>query len=366
MRLQHLSPLLTIFLYLRPRHGGGAAAETLSATYSAYFSFLTAPACYMDPVFEFACTSSDGTLVIKELKLLSDRGPPYTCVYGPQLVKCTVARLTGSFSTGFEGGLYTAEFECRGGTVGSLAAAAESSVTDAACGPGVTQQVYQNSTLKVYDWQKAKLIDSTSCEAGSLEQGQQSGLDFFQCGAAAYCTGGAVAGCSLVSVLASPRAVFNSFSIPAGAVRQTNSSRDAVVGTVVVVGLLLVVVAAAIGLGVFCCCCKKKQTRADGGHTAPKPHRSGDDDVAAAAPATTTSVTAGYSTSAASLSTRMVTNTIDPIPLHQSNVAMPPVDDDVANVELMFAPAAQLNYKDQMRSHQLEHVPVAEAVPLDP
>jgi hypothetical protein len=44
----------------------------------------------------------------------------------------------------------------------------------------------------------------------------------------------------------------------------------------------------------------------------------------------------------------------------------PPVFDDVPNVALVTSPAAGLTYKDQMRSHALEHVPVATAFPIDP
>jgi hypothetical protein len=314
----------------------------------------------MDPVFEFGCTDprndAPGKLVVEEVKLLSDSGPPYTCVFGPQLVQCTVARLTGGgTSTDFVGALYSAEFGCRISNdatydwhySSALSASAESAVTDAACAPGVTQQVYQNSSLSVYEWQAAQHIDSTSCEAGSLEQGEQSGL--YECGAAAYCTGGEAAGCSLVSVLSSPRAMFD--ILPDGAVRQLNS--DVAVGTVVLV-VLLVVIAAAIGLGVYYYCCwrKKKQGRVDSGNSAPAvTHRSGGDDDAATAAAAAPSVTAVYMTSAASLSTRMATDTTDPIPLHnQSKVVVPPVD-DVADVELMFAPG---------------RMPVAEAVAIDP
>jgi hypothetical protein len=44
----------------------------------------------------------------------------------------------------------------------------------------------------------------------------------------------------------------------------------------------------------------------------------------------------------------------------------PPVFDDVPNVAVVTSPAAGLTYKDQMRSHLIEHVPVATAFPIDP
>jgi hypothetical protein len=430
--LQHLFLLVVLFLCHPRGHHGGAAAEavegeTVFARYLAFFEHTAWPNCYMDLAFEFGCTAGGGTLVVDEVKLVSD-GSPVTCVphpsRGPQFVQCTVGRVSNGSTTSttdFASALYSARFDCHGDSSSgssSLAAAAASNVKDAACGPGIDQQVYHDCSLSVYDWTTTQTIDSSSCETGTLEL---SSSRYHVCSAAAHCTGGLVAECTLTSALVSPRVVFDGFSLPAGAVnRGIDDSKAVVVGLIIIV-VVLIAIGAGIGLAIYFCCCKKKKrerTNDDGSrsnHVAPMENRPGGGDnssasVSAAAYSATaiSSATApppiffpkpalvdttrilppaanvAYSTTATSSATAPppiflpkpalvdTTRIIPPTTGADSflpNSVMsppPPLFHDVPNGAVVTSPAAGLTYKDQMRSHQLEHVPVATAFPIDP